>query len=140
MGVKVTVKNLDRVQAKIRRVLKQAQETVRSIDGKRVVVGIPDSAHYPNGQSVRSVAALVEYGTVKMAPRPFMRTCRAENKAKWWNQMRREIRQVAKGKETANDALLKVGATMKADIRQTITDYDAVDTGRLRNSFEVKVI
>lgn len=140
MSIKVTVKNLDKVQAKIRRVLKNAQETVRSIDGKRVVIGIPESAHYPNGQSVRSVAALVEYGTTRMPPRPFMRSCRADNKAKWWNQMRREIRQVAKGKETADAALISVGETMKADIRQAITDYDAIDTGRLRDSFEVKVV
>lgn len=139
MPVNVTVKNLDKVQAKIRRVLKHAQESVRSIDGKRVVVGIPESAHYPNGQSVRSVAALVEYGTSRMPPRPFMRTCRADNKAKWWNVLRRNIRQIIKGNQTAESALEEVGELMQSDIRQSIEDFGAVRTGRLKDSISVSI-
>ena len=139
MAVKVTIKNEAEAKEKIRRVVRHAYESVRSLANRHVTVGIKEGAKYPNGKYVRDVAALVEYGTFRMPPRPYMRACRAENKGKWHNQLRRELRLVIKGEQTADQALQKVGATMLADIRATIEYYGAIDTGRLRDSYEIQI-
>lgn len=139
MAVKVTIKNEAESKEKVRRVVRHAYESVRSLANRHVTVGIKEGAKYPNGTPVRTVAAWVEYGTFRMPPRPYMRVCRAENKGKWHNQLRREMRRVLKGEETANQALQAVGATMLADIRSTIEYYGAVDTGQLRDSYEVQI-
>ena len=133
------VRGIESARARLRRVERYAVETARSLNGKQVKVAIPESAVYPNGKKVRDVAMFVEYGTANMAPRPFMREARAENHSKWWNAIRRGVSQVARGETTVDAALETVGEMVKADIQKAITDCDAVDTGRLRSSFEVQV-
>lgn len=139
MPVKVEIKNASQIKDNVRRVVRNAYESMRSLSDRHVTVGIKAGARYPNGKSVRDVAAFVEYGTSRMPPRPFMRACRFYNKGKWYNMLRRELRLVLKHKQTAEQALQKVGAVMLADIRASIESYGAVDTGRLRDSMEVQI-
>lgn len=54
-----------------------------NIDNSRLRVGFIDSATYPDGQNVASVAFWNEYGTERVPPRPFMRTTVAQKKQAW---------------------------------------------------------
>lgn len=129
----------DRIIGKLRQMERNARETVRSMNGRQVSVRIPAGAKYPNGTPVRKVAMFIEYGTASMPPRPYMRMARAEHKAEWWNMIRREMRLVVKKQETVTQGLKKVGAKMEQDIKAAVTAVDAVDTGRLRDSYKAVV-
>lgn len=137
MAVKIS--GLDAVKSRLERVERRCREITRSMDGRSVSVSIPASAKYPNGTPVRRVAALVEYGTARMEPRPFMRIVRAENKSKWQSMLRSGARRVAKGNATVTGVLRQVGETMKQDVQDAVMEVGAVDTGRLRDSFQVVI-
>lgn len=51
--------------------------------GATVEVGFMEGAAYPDGTPVPLVAALNEFGTEKIPPRPFFRNAVAENSEKW---------------------------------------------------------
>ena len=137
--MEIKVKGLEKVRENLAKAARRAQELKRSLNGRSVTVGIPACAKYPDGTPVARVAAMVEYGTAKMEPRPFMRTARAENSAKWRAMLKTAARNAALGKTTIDKALMRVGETMKRDIQDAVMAQGAVRTGRLRDSFTVTV-
>lgn len=114
--------------------------SLKALNGKKIAVGIPSDAKYPNGTKVTKVAKLIEYGTHSMAPRPYLRQAFAENAGKWKSELAEKCREIVKGKgSNYRQALQAVGNEIVGAVRENITAMDAVSTGRLRDSFEAKV-
>ena len=115
--------------------------------GKKVVVGIPKSAKYPNGKSVAEVAEQIEYGIcdngapMKAGPRPFMRVAAAENKAKWNRMLQDGVRKALRERRKPNlrPLMERLGERIKTDIQETMMSFpDPVyDTGRMYDSISV---
>lgn len=115
--------------------------SLKALNGKKIAVGVPSDAKYPNGTKVSKVAKLIEYGTHSMVPRPYLRQAFAENAGKWKMEIAERCKEIAKGKgSNYRQALQAVGNEIVEEVRENITAMDAVDTGRLRDSFEAKVV
>lgn len=120
-------------------------DRVESMRGKRVVVGIPDSATYPNGKKVAMVADLISAGIMEngkstsMGPRPFMTIASEENGAKWNRMLQRGIRRALREKQKPNlrPLMIQIGETMQKDIKKTMLDMDVWDTGRMHSSISI---
>ena len=115
--------------------------SLKTLNGKKIAVGVPSDAKYPNGTKVAKVARLIEYGTHSMAPRPYLRQAFAANAEKWKAEIAEKCKEIAKGKgSNYRQALQAVGNEIVEEVRENITAMDAVDTGRLRDSFKAKVV
>lgn len=85
----------------------------------RLRVGFIDSATYPNGTNVATVAFWNEYGTDTAPPRPFMRNTAAQNKDQWV-AMVKALYQT----QGAEKALLQLGEVIQGDISTSITSFN----------------
>lgn len=84
----------------------------------RLRVGFIDSATYPDGQNVATVAFWNEYGTEKIPPRPFMRTTIAQNRENWVEMVRKLV-----PVHGADLSLLKLGEEMKGKLVFSILNW-----------------
>ena len=84
----------------------------------RLRVGFIDSATYPDGQNVASVAFWNEYGTARIPPRPFMRTTIAQNRENWVEMVRKLV-----PIHGADLSLLKLGEEMKGKLVFSILSW-----------------
>lgn len=118
------------------------KERIASLKGKRIVVGIPPSAQYPNGKSVVQVADCITYGVnengspMRAGPRRFMSVAVEENGKKWNRMLQEGVRQAYRQQKRPNlrPLLIKVGERIKSDIQKTMLDMDVYDTGRMHDS------
>lgn len=85
----------------------------------RLRVGFIDSATYPDGTNVATVAFWNEYGTKTSPPRPFMRNTVAQNKEQWV-AMVKALYQT----QGAEKALLQLGEVIQGDISASITSFN----------------
>ena len=130
---------------KLRARARDIKDRVESMRGKRVIVGIPKSAHYPNGQSVAHVADLISYGVhedgspMRAGPRRFMTVATEENKGKWSRMVQDGVRTALRREKRPNlrPLMIEVGETMQKDIRDTMLEMDVYDTGRMFNSISI---
>ena len=121
------------------------KERVESMRGKKVVVGIPASAKYPNGKSVAAVADLISEGVLENGapsskpPRPFIRIAVDENKQKWSRKLQDGIRNALRREKRPNlrPLLIEVGEEIQKDIKKVMVDLDVWDTGRMHNSISI---
>lgn len=121
------------------------KDRVESLRGKRVVVGIPKDAKYPNGKSVAKVADLISYGVhedgspMKAGPRRFMTVTVEENKGKWGRMLQDGVRTALRREKRPNlrPLMIHIGEEMQKDIRDTMLDMDVFDTGRMLSSISV---
>ena len=118
---------------------------VESMRGKRVVVGIPASAEYPNGKKVAAVAQLINDGVhengypMRAGPRRFF-TVAADNNGKKWSRILQDgVRKALRARQRPNmrPVMIKVGEAMVDDIRKTMLDMDVYDTGRMYSSISI---
>lgn len=84
----------------------------------RLRVGFIDSATYPDGQNVASVAFWNEYGTARIPPRPFMRTTIAQNRENWVEMVKKLV-----PVHGADLSLLKLGEEMKGKLVFSILNW-----------------
>ena len=84
----------------------------------RLRVGFIDSATYPDGQNVASVAFWNEYGTARIPPRPFMRTTIAQNRENWVEMVRKLV-----PVHGADLSLLKLGEEMQGKLVFSILNW-----------------
>ena len=84
----------------------------------RLRVGFIDSATYPDGQNVATVAFWNEYGTDKIPPRPFMRTTVAQNRENWV-QLVKQLVPI----HGADKSLLKLGQEMQGKLVFSILNW-----------------
>ena len=132
---------------KLKSRLQDIKDRVESMRGKRVVVGIPKSAKYPNGKSVAEVAEQIEYGIceigapMRAGPRPFIRVAIASNKGKWNRMLQDGVRKALRAKEKPNlrPLMEKLGERIKKDIQETMMSFpDPIyDTGKMHDSISV---
>ena len=125
---------LQQFAERVKRDIESKIRTARAMNGIRLSVGINPAAHYPNGKSVAEVAELVEYGTRRMPPRPFMRVAKAENEAAWRGRLRRAVDKSLKTGQPLDSLLEPIAQKMKEDVQESIMNFGAYDTGRLHNS------
>ena len=114
-------------------------------------VGFFESAKYPNGIQVASVAFFNEFGTLKIPMRPFFRNAINDNTKKWFASLQQLI-----AYDNAR-ALDRVGEIVRSDIVNSITNLRTppnseatikrkgssnplIDTGLLRRSVTYKVV
>ena len=91
--------------------------------GPNVRVGFLESATYPNGQSVATVAAWNEFGTSRAPPRPFFRDMIKANAKAWPTQ----IATVMKSSHyDAAVTLAKMGELIKGQLQSSIVAFNRV--------------
>lgn len=85
-------------------------------------VGFFDGHAYEDGTPVAYVAAIQEYGSPEagIPPRPFMRPTVEAQTATWSKHIGDGMRQVVRGKLTAEDVLDGVGALAANDVKKRI--------------------
>lgn len=90
----------------------------RQYNSSRLRVGFIDSATYPDGQNVATVAFWNEYGTKIAPPRPFMRTAINDHRAEWIETLKQAV-----AKYGADKAMLQLGEVIKGDIVFNILNW-----------------
>ncbi len=157
-------------------------KTIEKLQGKVLQVGFLDgkSADYPGGEKVAEVAIKLEYGFLasgealqkeadrkglkikvpeifRVPPRPFMQTNWNENKSKYQTKVSNYISSFEKTKLTPTTFFNLLGAEIKKDIQDSITngDWEAnapfviaikessrplMDTGHMRQSVTWRVV
>ncbi|MXV35679.1 MULTISPECIES: hypothetical protein [unclassified Saccharibacter] len=99
-----------------------------------LTVGWDQNCRYPDGKYVAPIALLQEYGGIVPAPpdmkgkstvlipaRPFLRPCMAQHEAKWDYILAQGVKEAITDKSlTGEKILLRVGLTMKADLKASI--------------------
>lgn len=135
------VKDFNELSRLIQERVKSVADRLQPLNGKTIKVGIDPQEKYPEGTKVAQVARWIEYGTSRMAPRPFMRNAIAENSRGWKRMIRVNVQRVASGRGgNYRNSLSSVAKVIRDDIRKSITDYGAVRTGRLRDSIKAEVV
>ena len=87
-----------------------------------VQVGFPEGSTEADGTSIPMIAAIQEYGSAKIPPRPFMRNTVAEHSSEWPEILCTALQ--SNGYDAAK-ALGVLGEVMKNQIQQSIIDLDA---------------
>lgn len=97
---------------------------LEEFEGRVAQVGWFESAQYPNGMPVASVALIHEFGApgANIPARPFLRPTIAEHQAEWREKIIQGIRAVGAGAMTADDVLTQIGALAAGQTRQTISN------------------
>jgi hypothetical protein len=93
-------------------------------ENKQAKVGWFESAQYPEGEKVASVALIQEMGApaAKIPARPFIRPAIKDKGEEWKANIRKGVQAVIKGSATADDVLTIVGAQASGHIRQAISE------------------
>lgn len=134
-------KDFDELSKIVQERIKTVADRLQKINGKTLSVGVDPNAKYPDGELVSQVAKWIEYGTSRMAPRPFLRNTIIAECPKWRRAIKETVAQVAAGKGgNYKSALQSVANMMKDDVQKSITDFGAVRTGKLRSSVQAEVI
>ena len=146
MALRINTSNsFAEVSKKLMARAKDIKERVESMRGKKIVVGIPESAEYPNGKSVAAVADLITYGIkedgdwMQAGPRPFIREAASENGQKWSRRIQDGVRAELRAHKRGDiqGVLQEVGETMVEDIREKMLEMEVYDTGKMYNSISV---
>jgi len=86
-------------------------------DGKTLSVGFLENATYPDGTSVAFVAAMNEFGTSRMPPRPFFRNMIQDKSPEWPSA----IAGLLKSTDMDVDkTLMLAGEAIKGQLQQSI--------------------
>ena len=147
MATHTTSASIDDFCKKLRATAADIKDRMNAMREKKLSVGIPKSAKYPNGKSVAEVAEQIEYGIcdngapMKAGPRPFMRLAVAENKRKWDRMMQEGIRDALRRQKRPNlrPLMIEVGDRMVRDIQRTMMSFPhpVYDTGRMLSSISI---
>jgi len=97
------------------------RKATKALQGAEVRVGWFDKDRYPNGgPPVAYVAAIQEFGTSKIPPRPYMRIAGDRHKDAWKNNFGKAATAILKGNYTAEQGLEILGLGIAGDIRAQI--------------------
>lgn len=121
--------------------------------GGTLDVGFMAGATYPSGQSVAMVAAIQEFGSARIPPRPFMRNMIAAKSAGWGPSAARILKQTNYDVKVTLDMLgIGISDQLRASINSNTPPPNApstvarkgfsqtlVDSGNLRNSVTYRV-
>lgn len=93
---------------------------LKDLDGVQGKVGWFESAKYTDGTPVAHVAAIQEFGSGAIPPRPFMRTTLAEKQGEWGQQLEAGAGAVLDGKATARQVLEATMLRAAGDVAKKI--------------------
>lgn len=127
-------------------------DKIKKIQNKKIQIGFFETATYPDGTYVATVARDNNLGTYKVPPRPFFTYTIEKNKKKWLRLLKDGIIKYKNDK-----ALHRVGEVIKNDITKSIIQFSSppnalstikkkgssnplIDTGLLAKSVEFKII
>ncbi len=98
-------------------------ERADGFEGIEAKVGWFESAKYPDGTPVATVAMIHEFGApgANIPARPFMRPTIADKGPEWNENIAKGIRAVLAGRTTADNVLTQVGMQAAGHIRQAIS-------------------
>lgn len=88
------------------------------------VVGWNESAKYEDGTSVAYVAAIQEFGTKGIPPRPFMRPAIDKHESEWMDVAKMGAKEILNGTKTGKEAMDLVGLKSKGDVYESIVDVN----------------
>lgn len=91
------------------------------IDGYTSKVGWFESAKYEDGTPVAGVAAVHEFGSGNVPPRPFMRPTAKKESAQWGKIAGSGTRAILAGNASPSDVMDGLGLAAEGDIRKTIS-------------------
>lgn len=101
-------------------------KNLEAIGGMETRVGWFAENTYPDGgPPVAYVAAIQEYGSGPIPPRPFMRPTIAEKTAEWKEKAAKIAKHVLSGIITAFAGMDTLGAVIEGDVRKKIESIDA---------------
>lgn len=105
--------------------IKRLADSLDELSKKRSTVGFFDTATYPDGTPVASVAAIQEFGAGKIPPRSFMRSTVAEQKDAWKTTLAKGARYVLAGELTVEQMLDVLGQSAAGQIKEKIASITA---------------
>lgn len=118
---------------KFKKALQERIEQARIAKSKVVKVGVVEHQHYDDDTPVAYVAAIQEYGTAHIPPRPFFRPTIAEKKKEWAKDV---VNGISAG-AAALDVLELVGMKAASDVKEKIGEITspplALSTLKARN-------
>lgn len=100
---------------------------LKELEGKVAKAGWFESAVYPTGTPVATVAAVHEFGAPakNIPPRPFMRPTIARESNNWKALMASGAKAIIRGNATIDQVLNAVGAKAAGDVAKTIASITA---------------
>lgn len=137
-------------------------ELITRVIGLRdsVIVGVPDGAVSPTGDSLSMIAAVHEFGSVtrNIPPRPFLRPSLRQNKNKYGRILAKKATAILLGRISLHQALELVGQVAQADVQKYMVEHSGftplkpatikrkrsskplIDKGHLRQSIRYQVV
>lgn len=103
-----------------RRALAQAMATAKEAEETVLRVGITSEQHYEDGTPVAYVAAIHEYGSGNIPPRPFFRPTLKEQDRAWSKLVQVGLAESLQGGRGVNDVFEMVGILAASDVKGTI--------------------
>jgi len=104
---------------------KDFEQRLDELDKFNAKVGWFESAKYPEGTPVAYVAAIQEYGSGPIPPRPFMRPTMDKKQNEWKQVAGHAAKQILDGKMDAKQGMALLATTAEADIAETISKVSA---------------
>lgn len=95
-------------------------DRLKELSGINTRVGWFPAAKYENGTNVAYVAAIQEFGSGPIPPRPFFRTAVAKEKTTWKSNAAQGAKAVLKGTATAHGVMDALGERAQEDVKETI--------------------
>jgi hypothetical protein len=102
--------------------IKSIGVNMRELDGVQARTGWFETARYPNGMSVATVAIVQEHGSAAngIPPRPFFRPTIVAESNKWFRQIGDGAKAVFEGRRTALQVLETVALGAAGDVAKSI--------------------
>lgn len=98
---------------------------LKELEGVTAQVGWFPSAKYEDGTPVAYVAAIQEYGSGKIPPRPFMRPAIDQHKQEWMETAGAAAKKVLAGEISAADGMGLLGLQAEGDVLKAIQAVNA---------------
>lgn len=95
-------------------------KVLEQLQHREIQIGFFETAVYPDGTPVAYVAAIQEFGSGPIPPRPFLRPAAADNKDKWGKLAASGIKAALREAIQLDDALEQVGFVGAGDVQNAI--------------------
>lgn len=104
--------------------MEELAKRLEAFQGRVAKVGWFETARYPEGEQVASVALIQEFGApgANIPARPFIRPTIDAEGDKWKENIAKGVQAVVRGAVTADQVLEIVGQQAAGDIRKTISE------------------
>lgn len=95
-------------------------KVLEQLQHREIQIGFFETAVYPDGTPVAYVAAIQEFGSGPIPPRPFLRPAAADNQDKWGNLAASGIKAALREAIQLDYALGQVGFVGAGDVQNAI--------------------